>query len=341
MIGFDHPLWLLALALAALPLLVPLLTARGQPALGRGPAGRGDRALEPGLRALGALALAFLALGLAGPMLGGGSRPRIGQGAHLVLLIDRSLSMNDSFAGQAPDGENEAKAATAKRLLTEFVAGRPHDRIAVAAFSTAPLPVLPMTDHAEAIAAAISAIDEPGLAKTDVGRGLALAFSMFDDAAEDASRAVILVSDGAGIIPRETQDLLIAEARRRRPSLYWLYLRTKNAKGIFDAPKPGEPDTAQARPERHLNLFLERLGIPYRAFEAENPEAVARAIDEIDQLEEKPLVYREPRPRRDLGPPAFALAALATALLIAARLIERPAPPPPVGPLIRLGGDPR
>lgn len=346
MISFDHPLWLAALPLALLPALVPLLTAFGQPALGTGPGGREGRAIEGALRVCGVLALGLLALGLAGPWIGGGTRPRVGTGAHLALLIDRSLSMNDSFAGRAPvgegaggsPGENEAKATAAKRLLTGFVAARPHDRIAVAAFSTAPMAVLPMTDRPEAIAAAIAAIDEPGLAKTDVGRGLALAFSMFDDTAEDAARAVILVSDGAGIIPRLTQDLLIAEAARQRPNLYWLYLRTRNAKGIFDKPRPGEPDTAQARPERHLHLFLERLGIPYRAFEAENPEDVARAIAEIDRLEAKPLIYRETLPRRALAGPCFAVAALAIGLLALARLLEQPAPPAPAGPFLTARG---
>jgi mxaC protein len=338
MIGLDHPAWLAALLLAPLPLAIPLLTAARQPALGAGPGGREGRALEAALRGLGALAIGALVLGLAGPWIGGGSRPRIGEGAHLVLLIDRSLSMNDSFAGRAPEGADEAKAAAAKRLLTDFVAARPHDRIAVAAFSTAPIPVLPMTDRHAAVAAAIAAIDEPGLAKTDVGRGLALAFSMFDDTGEDAARAVILVSDGAGLIPRLTQEALIAEATRQRPNLYWLYLRTRNAKGIFDKPAPGEPDTAQARPERHLNLFLERLNIPYRAFEAENPEDVARAIAEIDRLEAKPLVYREPLPRRALGHACFAVATCAILLLTAARLLEQPPAPRPRGRFLRARG---
>lgn len=338
MIGFAHPAWLVALPLALAPLLIPLLTPARQPALGAGLAPREGRLLEAALRGLGVLGIAALALGLAGPYLGGGTRPRIGEGAHLVLLIDRSLSMNDSFAGRAPDGANEAKAHAAKRILTDFVASRPHDRIAVAAFSTAPIPVLPMTDRPEAVAAAIAAIDEPGLAKTDVGRGLALAFSLFDDTAEDASRAVILVSDGAGIIPRLTQEALIAEAARQRPNLYWLYLRTQNAKGIFDQPRAGEPDTAQARPERHLNLFLERLGIPYRPFEAENADAVARAIAEIDRLEAKPLLYREPLPRRPLGRACFALGTLAILALVLARLIEQPAAPRPRGPFLTARG---
>lgn len=338
MIGFDHPLRLMLLPLILLPLVVPLLGTVARPDPIKTGMAR-SATIEPLLRALGAFALAALITGLSGPHLRGGSLLRLGTGAHLVLLIDRSMSMNDSFAGRRPDGANEAKAAAAKRLLAEFVAQRPHDRIAVAGFSTAPMLFLPMTDRKEAIAAAIAATDESGLSKTDVGRGLALAFSLFDDMAEDGSRAVILVSDGAGLIPREVQEALIAASRRQKVNLYWLYLRTANAKGIFDKPAPGEPDTATARPERHLHLFLERMGIPYRAFEAENPEAVARAIATIDRLEARPLVYREEIPRRPLARWCWAAAMGATALLLLARLSERSPLPPQRGPFILPGGE--
>jgi mxaC protein len=334
MITLDHPLVLLLLPLALVPLLVPLLPARAQPALGAADAGRAGRGLGPTLRVLGAVAIAALVAGLAGPWWGRASQVRVGTGAHLALVIDRSLSMNDSFAGRTPDGQNESKAAAAKRLLTDFVHRRPHDRMAVVGFSTAPMLLLPMTDHKPAVEAAIAAIDEPGLSKTDVGRALAMAFSLFDDSSEDAARAIVLVSDGAGIVPREVQEALLPMAARQGASLYWLYLRTRGAKGIFQPPAPGEPDTAQARPERHLNLFLKRLRVPYRAFEAEDPEGVAQAIAEIDKLEAKPLLYHEEGPRRPLGSPLFGLATAAIIALLAARLLDRPLPPLPRGALI-------
>lgn len=338
MIGFDHPLRLLLAPLMLLPLLVPLLATLIRPGPASVRAGTGP-GLEMLLRLLGMGCLLALVLGLAGPRIGGGTSLRVTTGANLVLLIDRSMSMNDSFAGRRPDGENEAKAEAARRLLTDFVAARQGDRVAVAGFSTAPMLMLPMTDRKEAVLAAISATAEPGLAKTDVGRGLALAFSLFADTGEDAARAVILVSDGAGVIARETQDRLRAEAQRLGANLYWLYLRTANTKGIFEPPTPGEPDTAMARPERHLHLFLERLGLPYRAFEAESPEDVARAIEAIDRLEARPILSRESLPSRSLARLCFALAMINAILLFLAKCAELPPTNLPRGPWIKVGGD--
>lgn len=345
MILFDHPLRLILLPLLALPALIPLLAQLARPtpttAPTTGPAPQ--RGVEALLRLLGLLALAALILGLAGPRIPGGQLARLSTGADLVLLIDRSQSMDDSFAGRRPDadadGGNEAKSLAARRLLTDFVTARQGDRIAVAGFSTAPMLMLPMTDRQEAVLAAIAATGEPGLAKTDVGRGLALAFSLFTNetgaAGTRASRAVILVSDGAGLIPRAVQDQLRTEARRLQTNLYWLYLRTRNAKGIFDPPAPGEADTAMARPERHLHLFLNRLGIPYRAFEAESPEDVARAIEAIDRLESRPVVIRETLPGRSLAGACWITALAASLLLLAAKCAEIPPPAPPRGPWIR------
>ena len=334
MLAFDRP-WLLALLLcAAVPFVVRMLRRSGHPRLETTPADPLSLSVDWGLKLAGAAAIVALVLGLAGLHLPGGTVERTGRGAHLVLLIDRSASMDNTFANRRPDGEQESKAAAARRLLLDFLESRPQDRIGVAAFSTSPMLLLPMTNRREAVRGAVSGIDEPGLSQTDVGRGLAMAFSLFGEEAGTASRALLLVSDGAGVIARDVQEFLRAEAAQKASNLYWLYLRSEGSKGIFEPPAPNEIDSPQLRPERHLHLFLQRLGVPYRAFEAENPEAVAEAIEEISTLERRPLIYRERLPRRDLAGLAYGMAAFFLALLCLARLLERPFAAKLPGPLI-------
>ena len=74
---------------------------------------------------------------------------RIGQGAQIVLLLDRSASMNENFAGRYFGGSaNESKVAIARKLLSEFVRQRQDDFFGMISFSTAPIHVLPLTqDH--------------------------------------------------------------------------------------------------------------------------------------------------------------------------------------------------
>ena len=324
MLAFDRP-WLLALLLCAvIPFVVRMLRSSGHPRLETTPRDPLSLSVDWGLKLTGAAAIVALVLGLAGLHRPGGTLERTGQGAHLVLLIDRSASMDNTFANRRPDGEEESKAAAARRLLLDFLETRLQDRIAVAAFSTSPMLLLPMTNRREAMRGAVSGIAEPGLSQTDVGRGLAMAFSLFEEESGTASRALLLVSDGAGVIAPDVQEFLRAEAARKASNLYWLYLRSEGSKGIFEPPAPNEIDSPQLRPERHLHLFLQRLGVPYRAFEAENPEAVAEAIEEIGTLERRPLIYRERLPRRDLDALAYGAAALFLAVLSFARLIERP-----------------
>jgi mxaC protein len=137
-----------------------------------------------------------------------------------------------------------------------------------------------------------------------------------------ASRAILLVSDGAAVIDRRVQERLRAQIAKRPVNLYWLYLRTAGAPGIFDTPGPDVPDTPQALPERHLNLFFHTLKVPYRAFEAENPKAVADAIAEIDKLERHPIRYQESIPEKDLSWLGYAIAAAALTMLLLAKLAE-------------------
>jgi mxaC protein len=318
-LGVASPAWLWLLPLALLPLFTLGRRRVAVSALAAAPSDAASRWIAWLLRGASVLAIGGLVVALAGPYGAGAPVTRIGIGAQISMLIDRSGSMNETFAGRPPSGAEESKAAASRRLLADFVGAREHDLFAVTAFSTAPMLVMPMTDRHAAVRAAIAAIDRPGLDYTNVARGLAMALSQF--ASESSgSRVLLFISDGAAVIDPRVQDSLRAAYTKLRPNLYWLFLRTKGSPSIQD--RPAGEDTPQAAPERHLDLFFKSLGVPYRAFEAEGPQAVADAIAQIAALEHNPIPYLEPRPRRDLTSFAYALAALGLCLLVLASLAE-------------------
>lgn len=321
-IALTHPAMLFLLPLALLPLLRSSATPQGYPSLDEVAADPLSHAVSWLLRIAGVVAIAALVLGIGGLHIKGQSITKTGEGAHIVLLIDRSSSMDNNFAGRAPEGGEESKSAAARRLIKSFIGARDHDLVGVAAFSTSPMHILPLTDHKEAVLAAVDAMDRPGLAFTNVGRGLALSLDIHERDTSAAARAILLVSDGAAVIDRKVQEKLRAAFAKRKMNLYWLFLRTAGTRGISDLPAKGEPDTPQAYPERHLDIFFKSLGTNYKAFEAESPEAIADAIAEISKLERNPITYTENTPRRDLSTFAYVAAALATLLLALAKLLE-------------------
>jgi mxaC protein len=320
---FTNPYLLFLLPLAALPFVLDVLNRQSFPSFEGIEPDRLSHAIGIGLRVIGAIAIASLICGLAGISLRQRTVERFGQGSHIVLLIDRSSSMDETFAGQEPSGGAESKSHAAKVRLKQFVEKRAHDQFGVAVFSTAPIRTVPVTDSKQIVLAAIDAIDQRSLEYTDVGRGLALSLSMMDEDKSEASRAIILVSDGAAVIAMKVQEALRREFARRPLHLYWLYLRTKGSNGIFGPPPPDTEDTATNLPERHLHAFFESLHVPYKAFEAESPQAVSSAIAEIGKLEQTPIVYAEHIPQYDLSRWAYGLAMLALLGLLASKLCER------------------
>jgi mxaC protein len=326
-LALANPEVLYLLPIALLPLLAGVLARQGYPSLAGVGHDKVSSLTDAGLKAVGVAAILSTILAVGGLHRRGDVIERTGEGAHIVLLIDRSASMDNSFAGRPPSGEEQSKSGAARRLLKDFIRERAHDFVGVAAFSTAPMHVLPLTDHKDAVMAAVDAMDRPGLAFTNVGRGLALALDMHETSPPTASRAILLVSDGAAVIDRKVQEKIRAAFAKRPINLYWLFLRTEGSKGIYDVPGPDEPDTPQALPERHLDKFFKSLKIPYRSFEAENPQAVAEAIAEIGRLEKKPITYLERVPQKDLSPFAYAAALFCVLLLLVAKAIEVPLVP--------------
>jgi mxaC protein len=314
-------LWLLPLAL--LPLFTRLWHVSGYPSLEAVPRDGLSLAVDLLIRLMGALAIASIILGIGGLHRVRQVIEREGTGARIVLLIDRSSSMNDSFARTAPGAGEESKSTVAKRLIADFIERRPRDRLGVVVFSTSAIPVLPLTAHHQAIKAAVAAIDSPGLTMTHVGLGLAMAISMLGQEAGQDGGAVVLVSDGASVIDRQTQQTLRAMAARDAFNLYWLFLRSEGSRGIFEAQSTTEADTPFTNPERHLHAFLSSLGVPYRAFEATSARAVEQAVAEIDRWETRPLRYFERIARRDLTTQAYATALFCVLVLLAAKLAQR------------------
>jgi len=323
-LAVDNP-WILAgLLLCVLPVIDNGMRQSAYPNLALIPADPLSTAIALGLRLCAIAAIAALVLGLAGLHQTEQSRERIGYGANIVLLLDRSSSMDNTFAGKAPDGDNESKAAAARRLLGGLVDLRPHDLMAVVEYSTAPLFVLPLTDNKAALHAAINATATPALAYTHISKGLSMALDLFQqaDSAADGQRIVLLVSDGAAAIDPDSELALRKAFKQQRIRLYWLFLRSAGSPGLFEKPEDPRDDNPGAMPERHLHLFFQSLGIAYQAYQAENPEAMREAMADINRLEHAPLHYRERLPKQDLSAACYFLATLLLALLLLGKSLE-------------------
>jgi mxaC protein len=274
------------------------------------------------LRLIGMATVAALILGLSGIYLKEQQVERVGHGAHIVMLLDRSSSMDNTFAGKAPNGVEESKSLAAKRLLSAFVDKRQQDRIGIAAYSTSPLFVMPLTENKQAIQSAISAMSTPALAYTNISKGLAMALSFFDQQPVTGARVLLLVSDGAAAIDPDSELELRKLFKESQVRLYWIFLRSQNSPGLNAVPDNTRDDTVDAMPERYLNLFFTSLNIPYQAYEAESPKTMQQAIHDIGQLENRPLHYYERIPKRDLTETCFQWATAMLGLLLMLKFFE-------------------
>ena len=325
---FAHPWALLLLPLAILPLLRTRRDTLVFSHLESLPRDRVGDLSGAAWRALGLLAVLAVVVGLGGPGRAETQVRRTGHGAEIVVLMDRSRSMDErmlpadwrtidplNLRYQA-QSRGEPKGRMARELLSRFVASRPDDRFALMFFSTNPIDVVSFTQHDEVVQAAIAAGNVGrGLADTDVGRALAAAIAEFDQRAYTGSRIVMLVSDGGAHLDDQTQRRLAAAVRRNRVSLAWIYLRSVNSPRLDT---PGDADASV--PEIALHRFFQTLSGGYRAYEAEDPDGLARAVADIGRQQSFPLDYLEAVPRRDFSHVALALGAACCALMAALRM---------------------
>ena len=339
--SFDDPAWLWLLPLALLPLVAKLRGALPNAWIALLPHDRASQALQWALRAAAVLVLAALLVAIAGPYRPEYEVERVGRGAEIVLVLDRSRSMDQSFGGgrnaairgTGPEAldyysklraneARETKGAVARRVLSEFALKRPDDRFGMIVFSTLPLQVLEFTQKSEVIQAAINAGNiGRGLSETNIALALEAALGYFEDRPYTGSRIVMLVSDGGDRIDPDARERIAQLARKTRAAIYWIYIRSARSPGLLpDQAEP--PANADVVPEYFLHRYFLSLGTPYRAYEAGTPEALQQAADDVNRLENLPITYQDTIPKRDLSGWGYATALAGVLLLLGANLLE-------------------
>jgi mxaC protein len=319
---FHHPnvLWLLPLAL--LPLLLERSHSRNYSWLALLPSDPLSSTVAVLLKLLAVVALAAILLGLASPHTQEQHIEKTGVGAQIALVLDRSASMDEPFSGAGVGGRvGETKSAAASRLITDFIRQRENDLVGLITFSNSAMHVLPLTDNQEAVIAAVRATANNALFQTNIGSGLTSGTALFERIPNSGSRAIILISDGAGRISADIQQRIRDWLNRMDIGLYWIVLKQPGGLSIFDesyVPPEDEP----LPPAMALYEFFQTLKTPFNAYEADDPTSLEKAIADINQKEKKPIVYMEKIPGKNYTRHCFTLAALMIALLLGIKYLE-------------------
>lgn len=278
------------LALLPLVFLVAWWRSRGAPAAGRlrhphldllGAGSGGARAravrLLPWLSALG---LALLVAAAAGPRQTHRSEEIEGEGIDIVLALDISGSM------LSLDFQPLDRLESAKAVIRDFIAGRPHDQIGLVVFAARAFTQCPLTlDHPvltgflEEIR--VGLIDDG----TAIGLGLATAVSRLQRSTSP-SRTIILLTDGVNNVPTLEPE---TAARLAQTFGIRVYAVAIGRQGLV--PFPVEDPifgrrTRQIESKIDLDL-LRRIAATTggEMFQATDPQALQAIFRRIDELE--------------------------------------------------------
>ena len=296
--------WLLVLLpLAILPWLTQVYSSEVVDSVQMIPDDPAAKWIDRSFKLLASLIIVTILLILAFPHVPETERTKSGEGAHTVILLDRSRSMDEPFRDASDktnrpnlvrnDPNSKSKSQVSKEILGKFVGKRDEDRFGMTVFSTKPIRTLPITNKSSVIQAAINAGDiGRGLAETNIGSALVGALSVYKGEPYTGSRNILLISDGGDALNTPVKAKIKGLLRKHRVSLFWIFIRSHNAEPI---------DTRDSfSPHIVLNLFFESLSTPYKLYTAENPDDLERAIKEISKIQSQPILYTEVVPRREM-----------------------------------------
>jgi mxaC protein len=276
------------------------------------------------LKATASIVITSLVISLADPYVPEQKVERVGSGAEVVILVDRSRSMDDPFSTRGKAlainrtvGMGDSKRRIAKKYLMEFVDKRPDDRFGFVLFSDKALDLLPLSYNKESIKKTINASAlGKGLSETNIAKAMITAAEMYSQEVYRGSRTVLLVSDGGQEFSEQNKQKIAEMYKRENLTLYWIYMRSTTGLSLEEE---GEGDSWKNTPEKRLHTFFKGLGIPYKVFEIESVKSFSEAIDTIDKQESQTLIVDEIIPREIKTAPFFIVAMITMMLLMFAQ----------------------
>ena len=272
------------------------------------------------VKAATSLMLLCLVLALAGPQGESHQEQKVGKGAQTVFVIDRSVSMDHPFAGQSTGGHAaEIKSAAARRLITAFIDSRPDDMMGVVGFTNSALYGMKITTNRDGIHSAIQAATGPALNQTNIGAGITNAVTLFESIPSTGSRAIVLLSDGAGKLSPRVKYQIRKQLVGKKLNLYWIVLREPDDISIFSQNTYEEDRLPEAIA---LDRYFQSLNIKYKAFEADNSTALESALREIDAKEKNVIQYSIMIPGHDYAKDLIVVAMLLGLALVMVKHIR-------------------
>lgn len=315
---FIHPLWLLLLPLSVLPFMVSISDNTAISSIKIFKQDGISKKITMLCRSLMSLIIFLLVVILANPWSKSTSITEIGKGAQLVFLIDRSVSMAKPFIGD-DDNKSEIKSLAARRILKDFIDQRPSDMIGIVGFSNSALYASKITKNRSYTYAAIDAATGSSINQTNIGSGITSGLFMFSEIETTGSQALVLLSDGAGKISKRVKERIAEMLNEKKINLYWIIIKEPNDVSLFSGNtylEGREPTVIK------LDNFFKSLKTEYKAYEAENPDALSSAIADIDQKEKKPIKIERDIPGKNYNPSILKLLLALIVSLIAIKNIK-------------------
>ncbi len=311
--GFIGPYWLFLLPLAALPFLISVSDKFIISNINLFHQDNFSKKVNILTRIIMSLIIIISILILANPWSNSSTITQVGKGAQLVFVIDRSVSMAKPFIGGDVKNKSEKKSLATRRILKNFIAKRPLDMIGVVGFSNSALYGSKITKNRSYTYAAIDAATRSSVNQTNIGSGISSGLFMFSEIETTGSQALVLLSDGAGKISKRVKNKISKIFSEKKINLYWIIIKEPNDVSLFSGNtylKDREPTVIK------LDSFFKSVDTEYKAYEAENPDALSSAIKDIDSKEKRPIKIEKNIPGKNYNPLLLRILLILLLLLI-------------------------